>query len=505
MKELNLKKSVYELVQEYPEVKEIMADLGFAKITSSKALQVMGRIMTIPRGAAVMNVPMDKVIERFKDEGFTVTGLDNTTAEEDNVKARAARIKTYIERLSNGEPLASVRKDFVQEFQSVTALEVAEAEQELIKDGVPMKQVQKLCDVHSAMFHGRSEAEVMKEELKARKIQRKAVRPPMVHVSGSSIEATDYDKLPAGHPINLLRLENTALEKIIADLQAACAPENQPDGKAVLQLLIQFNGIRSHYAKKEEILMPVLYENGVTGPSQVMWGVDDEIKKEIGMLTRAVREDADNAVIYKGRIYAVAQRAKEMIFKEEQILFPLSLRFFKDEDWKVAYRDCVQDVGMAIIEDVPKWDEGEAWLKEQNKAQAEQGVLNGKVQLPTGEVSVKELSLLFKLLPVDITYVDADDKVRFFVNEGRVFTRPVSVLGRDILECHPPQIIPVVRNLMDDFKAKHRRDLEVARYINDKPVLVHYMGVYDENDDYIGTLEVVQDCSHIFAKFPQRK
>ena len=311
------------------------------------------------------------------------------------------------------------------------------------------------------------------------------------------------DSLPEGHPIELMRAENMGMEKVLDLLQAECASSEAPNFSVVIQNLQALNGVRAHYAKKEELLMAQLYKYGVTGPSQVMWNEDDEIKKELGVLTRAVMEDADNVMLYRGRIAAVASRARGMIAKEEKILFPLCLRFYTAEEWLLIYRDFCE-MGMAFVENPPKWQEGEDWAAKELTKVREQDILAGRIQLPTGELTVKQLSAIFSLLPLDLTFIDAEEKLRFFINEGRVFPRPLAALGRDVAECHPPHIVPVVRNLVADFKAKKRTSLEVARYIMGKPILVKYMAVYDEAGEYMGTLEAVQDCSHILEKFAQR-
>ena len=310
-------------------------------------------------------------------------------------------------------------------------------------------------------------------------------------------------ELPAGHPISLLRLENAGLEKVLDILQGECGADKEPESPRVIKAMQEVNALRSHYAKKEELLMAQLYKYGVTGPSQVMWNEDDEIKKELGVLTRAVMEDADNVMLYRGRIAAVASRAQGMIAKEEKILFPLCLRFYTAEEWLLIYRD-FSEMGMAFVENPPKWQEGEDWAAKELAKVREQDILAGRIQLPTGELTVKQLSAIFSLLPLDLTFIDAEEKLRFFINEGRVFPRPLAALGRDVAECHPPHIVPVVKNLVADFKAKKRTSLEVARYIMGKPILVKYMAVYDEAGEYMGTLETVQDCSHILKKFAQR-
>ena len=309
--------------------------------------------------------------------------------------------------------------------------------------------------------------------------------------------------LPEGHPVSLLRAENAGLGAVLDSIAAQLSGRGVPDAAIVIKALQEFNGVRAHYAKKEELLMAQLYKYGVTGPSQVMWDEDDEIKKELGTLTRAVMDDADNVLIYKGRIAALVEKARGMMAKEEKILFPLCLRFFTAEEWKKIYRD-FPEIGMAFVEKPAKWEEGENWAADELAKVKGQDILAGKILLPTGELTVKQLSALLSLLPLDLTFIDAEEKLRFFINEGRVFPRPLAALGRDVAECHPPHIVPVVRNLVADFKAKKRSSLEVARYIMGKPILVKYMAVYDEDGEYLGTLEAVQNCEHILEKFGQQ-
>lgn len=403
MKQIDLTDSVAELLDTYPELKEILAPLGFEKVLNPAALKVMGNIMTISRGAVVCKVPMEKVIALLSAHGFSIVG---------------------------------------QEMGSV-------------------------CRTETARIEDEGECE-----------------------------------LQAGHPIQLMRAENQGLERILDALGKQCEAV-VPDVDALLEAMVAFQGVRLHYAKKEELLMPLLSRYGVTGPSQVMWDEDDEIKKELGILTDAGKADKDNAILYRGRIAALADKARGMIRKEEGILFPLCLRYFTEEEWKCIYRD-FPEMGIAFVQEPAIWEDGEAWSRDALQEISEQEILEGKIQLPTGTLTVKQLSAIFSLLPVDITFIDEQDKLRFFINEGNIFPRPKAALGREVYACHPPRIVPVVKKLIADFRAKKRDSLEVARYIMGRPVLVKYMAVYREDGNYLGTVEVVQDCSNILAKFPQR-
>lgn len=474
---LDLKKTVAELVEENPEVSEIMAGIGFKEITNPVALNVMGRIMTIPRGAAVKGIDLAKVIAAFEEHGYTVLSEDGAS--------RQGRLRGFIERLSDGEDLESVRADFVKEFAHVEAQEIMDAEQTLIKEGMPITEVQRLCDVHSALFHGAMDAPAG------------ALSHDEIHAQAASVNPDDIDALPEAHPLSILRAENAALDALLDTIEGELDGAKRTD--VMLQHILALGDVRSHYIKKEELLMPILYDYGVTGPSQVMWGIDDEMKRELAMIIKALKADAETLPLYEARIRALMQRIREMIFKEEKILFPLSLRYFTQMEWYRCYHD-LPDMGISFGVPIPAWAEAQPWL-DQEAARLAGAEINGKLQFPTGELSMEQLTTILQLLPVDITFIDKDDVVRFFTNEGQVFTRPLSALGRDVMNCHPPEIIPVVRNLIADFKAKKRTQMIVHRYIRERPIRVHYQAMYDAVGEYIGTVEFVTDHAEPLEKF----
>ena len=120
---VDLNKTVYDLVQEFPEVKDILASLGFSKITSPMALKVMARVMTIPKGAAMMGIPMETIIRAFASRGLTVKDAPPATESEQQaeIQSHAEKIKQLLKRLGAGEDFESVRKDFVTDFGQVSA------------------------------------------------------------------------------------------------------------------------------------------------------------------------------------------------------------------------------------------------------------------------------------------------------------------------------------------------------------------------------------------------
>ncbi len=510
-KVIDLDKSVYETCSEFPEVKEVMARLGFEAITQPGMLQSAGRIMTIRKGAGVRGVPVEDIVNAFQEAGFAVAGLqgakgdiaDPTEAEsepepspakpaaDDPAAARQRELEGMVRRLSDGESLESVREDFVRDFSSVSASEIAQAEQSLIQSGMPVREVQQLCDVHSALFHGKTTEEIEDEA--------------NCHVLTSTTE----DGLPAGHPISALRLENRGLEAFLDQMEPQLV--EGADTQTIRNLMIKLRELKQHYSRKEELLMPLLTEYGFPGPNDVMWGVDDEILDERSQLVKALYDPNHLSHISDtelARIKAMVTRIREMVYKEENILYPLALDHFSKEDWYVCYRD-LNEFGWAFCDGAPKWLDGEVWVRMQPKPsnpglngleELAEAAGDGKIHLPTGELSVSELSAILKVLPLDLTFIDATDHTRFFMNEGHVFNRPLSCLGREVYSCHPPRLKPMIKDMLQGFR-EHQMD-HFERWIPNpqNPIRVLYQAIYDDEGAYLGTLEIVQEFGKYLDK-----
>lgn len=478
-KHIGLDTSVFEAVSAFPEIKGIMVELGFDEIAKSGMLQTMGRIMTLRKGSQAKGVALDTVVAALREHGFAVAGYEDAETETQDeqpaahvadlstVEGRQQRLEQLVRRLSAGVDLEVVRAEFVRDFSSVSAQEIAAAEQNLISGGMPVSEVQQFCDVHSALFHGRTEDEVCS-------------------VAGS-------DGLSAGHPVNVLKRENEALLAKLDALESMLAGTG--DVALIRSELEELKALKSHYGKKEELLMPLLYAYGFTGPSDVMWGVDDEILHELSALCREL-SSADPAEMLP-RIQALTTRMREMIYKEEQIFLPLCLDHLTEEEWFACYRD-LEEFGWAFASRPPRWLEGDVWVATQPVP--ENTLMDGKIQLSTGELSVRELEAVLKLLPVDLTFIDANETTRFFTNEGKVFARPLSCLGREVWSCHPPRVVPLVKAMIKDFKAKKRDHMEVWTPNPADPIRVLYRAVYDDGGEYLGTLEIAQRFAEMLPK-----
>lgn len=500
---IDLKKSVHDLVKEYPEVKDVMLELGFTEITKPAKLQTLGRVMTIPKGAGMMKIPMETVIKAFSYKGFEVIGADTVSTENEKSSEstvspvadediRIALLKSYLVRLGQGEDLETVRAEFVENFSDVEASEIMKAEQALIKEGTPISEVQKLCDVHSALFHGATREEqianaekAVEESLKKEKADTQKAAYADKHERAAALIAIQ------GHPLYTFTQGNNALGKLIEAMKDKL--ENGDDVSAELSAL---RDISIHYAKKGDLLYPhlkVKYE--IIGPSDVMWTVDDEIRDEIAALAKETEHNAD----WTERLKAVLKRAEEMIYKEQNILFPICAVNFTQEEWYGIYRDA-KDYGECFGVANEVWEEAE------NATPAEmQNADNGEVVMPGGHMTVEQLAALLNTIPMEITFVDADNINRFF-NEGeKVFKRPGMAIDREVFSCHPPKIEPMVRGIITDFRNGVRDRVPIWMNKGGRTMLVQYMAVRDKDGKYLGTVELVQDMEFAKEHFESQK
>ena len=391
------------------------------------------------------------------------------------MKNRIETLKEYLKRLGDGEPLEDVRKDFVEVFKDVDPAEIMKAEQEMLAEGTPLSDVQKLCDVHAALFHGKTREEQIANAEKA--VYASVLREER----GSKTRELAQTK---GHPLWLFANENGALAMLLEQ-----AEKKIKDGSANKKTLESLQGISIHYAKKGDLLYPVLnVRYGISGPASVMWTVDDEIRYEISFLAKMNDKESE----WQERFATVVARAQEMIYKEANILFPNCAANFTEEEWIGIYHD---QKDYAVCFGV----EPEIWQKaEDNQYMPETSLTETEIRMPGGHLTIEQLTAMLNTMPIEITFVDENNLNRFF-NEGpKDFKRPGMAIGREVFSCHPPKIEVKVRRIIEEFRAGTLDEVPVWMDKNGKCMLVRYMAVRDKEGKYLGTLELVQDMD--FAK-----
>ena len=465
MKNINLKFSIYQLVNENPELVPILEELGFVEVTRKNMLKSVGRVMTIPKGAKLKGIPMEEIIKKIQDNGFVVE-LDNVVS----------KIKEYLKRLEAQEELESMRADFVKEFENVDASEIMEAEQQLLKEGTPLATVQKLCDVHAALFKGKT---IEEKVVEAKRQSAGAIKQEKLSITSKLVEIE-------GHPLYTFSLENKEITRLVKKCRENVKKDYYKE--EFHDLIEKLQDIAIHYAKKGDLLYPHLkVKYGISGPSDVMWTVDDEIRDEIKQLSK--KQNFDNKGLEDFNKLLV--RIDDMIYKEANILFPNCATNFEDEEWYEIYRDSKDYDECLGVENVV-WEEAEEFLKNVSKSVDDEIVMAG------GHMTVEQLSAMLNTIPLEITFVDKENINRYFNEGSKVFKRPGMAIDREVFSCHPPKIEVQVRKIIESFKNKMADRVPIWMEKNGRTMLVTYMAVRNKAGEYIGTVELVQDME--FAK-----
>lgn len=410
-------------------------------------------------------------------------------------------LKTIIRRLHAGEPPAQVKAQLKALVQQVDANEIAALEQELIGEGMPLEEIMGMCDLHH---------QVMAELLEA-----------------------GPQAVPAGHPVDTLQRENAALAAKAAELRAHLAGMARGGAEAAvaeetgLAAQLAFNelmDVEKHYRRKENLIFPFLERHGVSGPSKVMWGKHDETRALLKALGQALPRGPATAKAWGEVADHFAEPAlaavEGMIAKEENILIPMTLEKFTPQEWGEIFRHspefgwCLIDPRGGYAPPAPAAD-GASGLPPYARAEAvepagavarEPGAVSGSIVLPSGQLSLEQLRGIFACLPVDVTFVDAEDRVRFF-SEGRrrVFARTPAIIGREVRHCHPPKSLAIVERILADFRAGREEVAEFWIELQGRFVHIRYFAVRDDAGRYLGTMEVTQDATDLRALQGERR
>ncbi|MDD3356935.1 MAG: DUF438 domain-containing protein, partial [Dysgonamonadaceae bacterium] len=351
--------------------------------------------------------------------------------------------------------------------------EVVEVEQEMI-DGnlLTEEEILEFCDLHTAILDG-------------------------------SIDLSGAKGIPAGHPIDTFKKENIALndevEKARNLLETAKSLTNDKLPGFVLQLRTIFNAlsdIDKHYKRKEYLLFPYLEKHLITGPPTVMWGKHDELRVFLNDSIRDLETSISTVNQLQSIINKNLNRTLElidgMIMKEEEILFPMAMDTLTEEEWYKIYSETIE-FGFCLIDPEDEWKPTGIVIEKQEYVKA------GAIQLSSGAFDIKQLEALFLHIPIDITFVDADDKVSFFSHSpNRVFERNRSIIGRDVRMCHPPGSVHIVEQIIDDFKSgKENKAVFWMSNFMGRFIYIEYSAVRDKENNYLGVVEVTQDITQM--------
>ncbi|WP_391560642.1 DUF438 domain-containing protein [Robertmurraya sp.] len=395
--------------------------------------------------------------------------INNREQQTLNKTERQEILKEIIKDLHMGRSVEEVRDEFEKAVGTISIEEISQLEQALMEEeGIPVEEVQRLCSVHTAIFKG-------------------------------SIEEIHRSQKPEdqpGHPVHTFKLENKEIDmlvnfKIQLHFDRFKAEDSSDNVFKLIEDLNLLLDIDKHYSRKENLLFPFLEKYGIFGPTKVMWGVDDRIRETIKtakqVLTNYSNHDHQTAV---NSLEFVIREVSEMIFKEENILFPMALQHLTEDEWvKIAHES--DEIGYCLASPAVEW-------KPERKALTSTAMSEGFIRMETGFLSIEQLELMLNHLPVDITFIDQDDVVRYFSHgKERIFIRTKAVIGRTVQNCHPPKSVHMVEEILQDFKSGKKDSEDFWIKFKDKYVYIRYFAVRDENGTYMGTLEFTQNIAPI--------
>ncbi len=425
-----------------------------------------------------------------------------------NPEDRKKALKDLIRRLHEGADPQEMKDRFEEVVGRTSAEELAKIEEEMIKEGMAREEVHRLCDVHLAVF---------KEALE----KDKSIAPP-------------------GHPVHILMKEHALLLEYAAHLRdltggaptkslaavcgcAACSAFEagsggkgaagsgpSPQEKAMEQLrhiVTHLKASQNHYVREENVLFPYLEKHGVTEPPAIMWMEHNKIRGIEKQLYEALDAGATLAnpqgqKQLKDIAIALLETLSSHFYKENNILFPTAMKVITNQEWPEARRQ-FDDIGYCCFTPeaatVPVSAAGAgagATASTTTAAPAARGIVEDAILFETGNIPRESLEALLNTIPVELTFVDAEDTVRFYsVPKDPIFPRTKAIIGRKVQLCHPQSSVHVVNQLVAEMKSGKRDVAEFWMQRGESTVHIRYFAVRDKAGKYVGCLEVTQDIT----------
>ena len=382
------------------------------------------------------------------------------------------QLKGMIERLHAGEDPEAIKGEFRELLNEITAADISEIEEELVKEGLPREKLLSLCDIHIALF---------KESLEKEE--------PIA---------------PEGHPVHILMEEHKMVLDFVGELVATSdmlqgksletAREEMEHVDHIIKHLLESE---SHYVREENVLFPYLEKHGIKEPPAVMWMEHDKIR-EMEKTLNALFEgrEAMDFQEFASKLGEQARTLKDQLtnhfYKENNILYPTGLQVIPEDEWTEIRRQ-FDELGYCCFTPQPSSEPSE---HADVQAPATKG--EGVVSFETGTLSAEELESILNTLPVDLSFVDKDDNVKYFSQpEERLFPRAKAIIGRSVQNCHPEKSVGVVNKILSDFREGKRSSAEFWFEMGGKFIHIRYFAIRSPAGEYLGCLEVSQNVTDI--------
>mgnify|MGYP001568579725 FL=1 len=447
------------LLTEFPFLEDFLVTKSerFSLLKNKAIRSTMGKLATLSLAAQMGGIDEATFIREINEEIKKKTNQPGAVspASINSKDERAEIIRNIIKDLHKGVPLEDVKGQFKALIGEIGAYELAQIEQGLITEGLAVEEVQRLCDVHTQVFK-------------------------------DGLAKNALPGVPAGHPVHTFIRENREAEKIIHQIRESQEVTIQLE-KLTLLAQIEF-----HYLRKENQLFPLLEKRGISGPSKVMWGIDNEIRSDL----KAVIEKLSSGKECGEELIQVLRKVEDMIYKEEQILFPMALESLSEEDWAVVHHG-QEELGYSWITIQDDYQKKEA----ENKFSE-----SGDINLDVGHLNGEMINLLLKHLPLEVSLVNENDEVVYYSQgKERIFPRSPAVIGRKVQNCHPQNSVHIVEEILLAFKAGTKDVAEFWIQYKGHKISIRYIAVRNAKGAYKGTLEVTQDITWLSSLEGERR
>jgi uncharacterized protein len=325
----------------------------------------------------------------------------------------------------------------------------------------------------------------------------------IINVFYKSLAAYQWDRPGEGHFLYYLMLENREVQKIMTELKSVIKVffkgENQ-DFPALIQqlrsLIEQLKTYELHYIKKENILFPYVEKSFPQYRClQLMWSFHDDFRRSLKLLETILQADIPDKKLLNKEIGKLFFVVLPIVFREEQIVFPVAYRAIPEKDW-IEMMEQSYDTGWCFIEQP---------FRKHNISQTTFSQ-SGKVNLGTGFLDPGQLIMLLNNLPVDITFIDENDEVLYFSGaRNRIFPRSKAIIGRKVQNCHPPESVHIVNEIITAFRKGQKDHADFWIQMKGRFIHIRYFALRNELGAFKGTIEVSQDVTEIRSLQGERR
>lgn len=415
-------------------------------------------------------------------------------------------LKDLLKELHAGKSVKELKEQFKEVLITLSPLEIPLIEQELVKEGISAKEIARMCDIHVELFRGA--------------------------ISGG----LEVEKIPAGHPLHTLFMENDRITKdaemlsLYANSLASLQDENKRMEMliSIRELVDELKEIgKTHYSREEMLIFPYIERRGITAVPTVLWTKHDENRYAIRGLSRLLSRETEmgwNEFVERIKKYVedISSGLVDMVFRENNIFYPTLYALLREGEWVAIkeqeeifgyYKYTPEDIWKPSSPPVQPYEIEESLSAEQilslpkevqialrgQRLEADRILpkKEGDFEVEVGFLSPKEISEIFKTFPLEVSFIDSDDRVKFYSKDHKIFARSKSVLGRPVQLCHPPKSYYMVEKILKAFKEGKRDVAEFWINSEGRTIHIRYFPVRNDRGEYLGTIELIQDVTEI--------